>query len=301
MSTLNVATLSNEQKIEEAIKRSLRQLPHSVAAQLGAMLSPASLAAMTAALLAWAASHAFGVGEVADLALLAIGLGFCGWGIFDGFHDLARFCTSAINARSEQDLDTAAGYFASAVTEIGINALLALLFKKPIRSLSELGGLKNIRPGLVRVEPPPPPGVKPTITVSELGPGMQGVTTTYGDITISRELTTEEQQMTLDHEKVHSFLSPRIGPFRQIRARLAISGYARSALLRYLEEAMAETYAQMRARGVRGVVTGITFLLENGYLSIAEINVMQGVFLGVIVVDGHRMHVMLSHHRPNGH
>jgi hypothetical protein len=300
MSTRNVATLSAEEKIGEAIKRSLRLLPGDVARQLEAMLSPASLAAMCAAIVAWAVSHAFGVGEVTDLALLAIGLGFCGWGIFDGFRDLAHFAGEAMRARSDQDLDRAAGYFASAVTKIGVNTLMALLFRKPIRSFREMGGPGNLnfRPNLVRVEPPPPPGVKPTVVLGELDTGVYGVTDPYGNITINWKLTAEEQRLTIDHESVHSFLSPKFGPLRQIRARLAMSGYARSSLLKYLEEAMAETYAQVRARGMKGTIAGITFPIENGYLCIEEIQVAQGIFLGVIVVDGHMLHVTLAHDRP---
>jgi hypothetical protein len=39
-------------------------------------------------------------------------------------------------------------------------------------------------------------------------------------------------------------LSPRFGPPGHLRAQLNISVYMRSALLRYLEEALAEGYAQ---------------------------------------------------------
>jgi hypothetical protein len=41
-------------------------------------------------------------------------------------------------------------------------------------------------------------------------------------------------------EWAHRFFSPRTGLFRQFRAELNMAGYTRSALLRYLEEALAE-------------------------------------------------------------
>jgi hypothetical protein len=310
--TLEVSRLSDAEKIQEAIRRSARLLPHDVAQQLEAILSPASLAVMGATIAAWAVSHAFGVGEVADVALLAIGLGFCGWGVFDGFRDLTRFVNAAVHAGSQQDLDQAASYFARAVTEIGVNLVMAILLRKPVRSLGAAmkdGGYANLsfrpdysnlnfRPGLEGVEPPPPPGVKPAVTTAELEPGVAGVTSSYGDITLDWKLSPEEQRLTLDHERVHAFLSPRFGPLRQIRARLAMSGYSRSILLRYVEEAAAETYAQVRASGIRGVITGITFPIQNGYITVTQINVAQGVFLGIIIVDGHTMHVMLSHQKP---
>lgn len=298
MSSLNVSSLPVGQKVEEAIKRSIRFLPHDVAAQLEAMLSPASLAIMAAALVAWMVSHAFGVGEVADFALLAVGLGFCGWGIFDGIRDLIQFGNTAMHATSERDLDQAAQYFASAVTKIGVNALMALLFRKPIQKFTANGGLKglNFRPSLEPVSPPPPAGVKPTVRFAPMPPADYGATTEYGDITINSNLSPAEKQLTLDHERVHSFLSPKINFLRQFRARVGISGYVRVMLLQYLEEAMAETYAQVRANGVKGVITGIKFPIKNGYLTVDDlVTQTQGAFLGVIAVEGHILHVMLAH------
>lgn len=269
--------------------------------QLETMLSPASLAAMAAAMVAWMVSQAFGVGEVADVALLATGLGLCGWGVIDGFHDLIRFGRTAMRAHSEQDLDEAARYFASAVPKMGFNILLGLLFWRPGRIFIERGGFKalNFRPNLEYVLPPPLPGAEPTVTFAPMEPGDLGGTDDYGNIEINQNLSPEEQRITLDHETVHSILSPKIGTLREFRARVAASGYERVLLLRYLEEAMAETYALVRANGIRDVITGVTFPIKNGYLTITDLtNQTQGAFIGIVVVNGQARHVFFTHHLP---
>jgi len=56
-----------------------------------------------------------------------------------------------------------------------------------------------------------------------------------------------EQRLTLLHELVHRYLSPKTGPFLKIRAELKMAGYVRSAFLRYLEEALAEGYAHFES------------------------------------------------------
>jgi hypothetical protein len=143
----------------------------------------------------------------------------------------------------------------------------------------------NYRPTLERVGPPPAPGTVPSIQYAPLA-GAMGETDAYGNIVIDSGLDADEAQITLNHELVHRFFSPKFGPFLQLRARVAISGYVRSAMLRYLEEALAEGYAQIRAEGSKGVIEGIRFSLKgrNPYISISERDQVGGQFFGVIVV-----------------
>ena len=293
---LNVAAMTREAKVEEAIKRGVRLLPGQLRSQAEALLSPAALATMAGSIVALLIAQAFGVGEIADLLLLAAGLGFCGMGVFHGLRDLGRFAKDAVEAGSEQDLDEAARYFAAAVTELGVNAIMAILLKKPIRSFRELDGFsfRKVSPGLIAVKPPPPPGVRSTVTYADVDARYYGWADAYGDIVVNTRFSPEEQQITLDHESVHAFFSPKLGPFRQIRARLARSGYNRSPLLRYLEEAMAESYAQMRATGFKGIITGVKFPMKNGYLSAQQTQVMFGTFLGIVQVNGQMLHLSVT-------
>lgn len=61
------------------------------------------------------------------------------------------------------------------------------------------------------------------------------------------------------HEGVHQFLSPRSGPLRGLRADVGMAGYNRSHLIRYLEEAAAETV------GTGSLRAGLRFPLQGGY------------------------------------
>jgi len=60
----------------------------------------------------------------------------------------------------------------------------------------------------------------------------------------------------------------------------------RSALMRYLEEAMAESYAQLRmGGGLRGLLIGISFPVENGYITISQV-AGEGTAIGNIAIGG---------------
>ena len=300
MAPLNVSSMTREKKVEEMILRGSRLLPAEVGAQLRAMLTPQTLAVVVASLVALAVAQAFGIGELVDALVLIAGIGFCGWGAVDGCRDLLRSVRTALSAQTERDLDEAGRYFASAVTKIGINAVMAFLLKKPLRSFRDVGGFKlnGVRPGLMDVGPPPAPGSVPAIEFRPI-PDALGTTSAYGDITIDSGLSASESQITLDHELVHRFFSPKLGPFRRLRASVRISGYVRSAMLKYLEEAMAEGYAQVRAHGLQGVITGIRWPMEGGYLSIEEMSVMRGTIVGTIVVEGRLMHVSIVQGNPD--
>ncbi len=301
MNPLNVPAMSREKKVEETILRGIRLLPGDVGAQLKSMLTPQTLAIMVASLVALAVAQAFGIGELIDALVLIAGIGFCGWGVVDGGRDLFRSIRTALSARTESDLDEAARYFASAVTKIGVNAVMAFLLKKPLRSFNDLEGFKfkGVKPGFLDVGPEPPPGSVPSIEWKPL-PDALGTTSAYGDIVIDSGLDAAESRITLDHELVHRYFSPRLGPFRRLRASARISGYVRSAMLRYLEEALAEGYAQVRAHGLKGVITGIRWPIQGGYLSIEEMAVMRGTILGTIVVEGRLMHVsIVQGHLPS--
>ena len=75
------------------------------------------------------------------------------------------------------------------------------------------------------------------------------------------------------HEKVHSLLSPSASaPLAQLRADLRAFLYGKSSLMRYSEEALAETAAQAGTRAMSGLSAaealreGLTFPLRNGYV-----------------------------------
>ena len=63
-----------------------------------------------------------------------------------------------------------------------------------------------------------------------------------------------------------------------------MAAYEKSALLRYTEEALAETYAQMRVNGAKGILTGLRFPIANGYVTLSRA-AAEGA-IGTIIVGG---------------
>ena len=106
-----------------------------------------------------------------------------------------------------------------------------------------------------------------------------GSTDAYGAIAVARDQSLTEQRLTLLHELVHRFFSPRTGPLRQLRAELNMSAYSRSALLRYLEEALAEGYAELRVNGLARALAAYRFPLQGGYVTLARLGV-EGAAIG---------------------
>ncbi len=119
------------------------------------------------------------------------------------------------------------------------------------------------------------------------------MTDEYGTIEISRGQTISEQRLTLLHELVHRYFSPRTGPFRKIRAELNISAYTRSAIMKYLEEAMAEGYRQMRVNGFAAAIRAYRFPLDNGYVTVSQI-AGEGQAIGTIMLGGALFYVSIS-------
>ena len=287
-----VASLSAREKIATTMRRALPLLPGDARATVLQMLEPGSLAIIAATLTVWAGSHFFGVGEIADLVLLLVGFAALGFAVFEGSRELYDFATGAIGARSEPDLDAAASHFARAVTLLGIATVQAVLLRGQARTVAARG-LPRIYPR----EPvglPPPAGNELRLSrPASLPGGNLGVTDAYGAIQVSRGQPLSEQQLTLLHELVHRYFSPRTGPFRQFRAQLNINAYQSSALLQYLEEVLAEGYAQLRTHGFAQAVQAYRFPLQGGYVTVSQL-AGEGQAIGTIVLGGALFHVSIS-------
>ncbi len=282
----------------EAIVRSKRYLPAALAGQLDAFMTPENLEILAGTIAIWAGSHFFGVGEIADVALLLVGAFTIGWSITQVAGHLVDFGTGVVRARSDQDIDRAAASFASAVVAAGVTVVFAILLRRSAAKLQARGpclsqAIRPREPGLLEVEPEPDgSGLlrKPTITADPSLPAGQGATSAYGDVVYSTAGTATEQQLARLHELVHSFFSPRLALFRTFRARLAVSAYTRSAILRYLEESLAESFAQIRVNGLGHLLTGIRFPISNGYLTLQQL-ACEGAELGKIIFGTERFSV----------
>lgn len=125
-----------------------------------------------------------------------------------------------------------------------------------------------------------------TIRDPSLRPG-EGATDKYGNVRVSPHGTPSEQKLALYHEQVHSALSPKLNFLREFRANVATTAYQKSELLRYLEEALAETVAQLRVNGVKGALDGLKFPVKNGYVTVGGVAKEAGwVLVGTVTIAG---------------
>src|SRR4051794_18427136 len=124
-----VSSWDLREKLIEAMRRAAPKLPAEAREQFLALLSPANAAITGGVLLVWAGSHAFGVGEAADVVLLGIGAVTIGWQVVHAADDLNQFFRIAASAQSEADLDRAADHLARFISAVGIVVLMALIAK----------------------------------------------------------------------------------------------------------------------------------------------------------------------------
>jgi hypothetical protein len=305
---MSIASMKVHEKVTEAIQRSIPRLPGATGELLASLLSPETLAIVSGTLIAWAGSHLSGVGEVVDLILLALGAVALGSSVLDVASHIGSFCRLAVNATSERELDEAANHLAKAITIAGVDVVTAILLRRTIRDVRARPSWRPSSPGLLRAGPPPDMRLgrvfaRPKISRPvKLPDGVLGTCDFYGNISVVRTQTVTEQQLTLYHELVHSVLSPRLRVFRQFRADLKASGYWRSAILRYLEEALAESYAQLKIRGVSQAFRALTFPIGEapyGYVTVSEL-ASEGAALGSIAVGGYAFRVHLAERPPTG-
>lgn len=125
---------------------------------------------------------------------------------------------------------------------------------------------------------------QPTTNGDPNMPAGYGETDKYGNITYSTAGTPTDRALVLHHEKIHQFLSPKFNLLREFRADVRMTLYQKSSFMRYLEEAMAETYAQLRVNGIRGLPDGIRFPVTNGYVELRHV-VTEGA-VGAVTVGG---------------
>jgi hypothetical protein len=106
---------------------------------------------------------------------------------------------------------------------------------------------------------------------------IKGSTDKFGNITIQRGLSMMERRLTLRHEMVHRFFSPRPGSFlAEARANVGMWAYNNLDLVRYTEEALAEGYS------LRSLSKGVRYPLAGGYsLTNYRLAIEAGLFLGV--------------------
>ena len=125
---------------------------------------------------------------------------------------------------------------------------------------------------------------RPTVEATDMLPPGEGQTDAIGNVLISALGSLEERELVYHHEMVHQFLSPKFLPLLEFRASARMSLYQNSSLCRYVEEALAETYAQLRVNGLSGVPKGLKFPIANGYVELKD--VVTEAAVGTVAVGG---------------
>ena len=288
----DIDRMSRAEKVGEAMRRSLPLLPSNARGLIESMLTPGSLAIIAGTLAVWAGSHFFGVGEVVDVILLGVGAIALGFSVFDGASELYDFAVGALEARTDADLEAAGKHFARAVVVLGISTIQAILLRGQGRTVAARGR-PQLR-GRIGVGEPPPSGNQLRVSRPKSIPGeILGDATEYGVIRVARNQSLTEQRLTLLHELVHRYLSPRVGPLRRFRAELKSAGYDRSAFLKYIEEALAEGYAQLRVNGLAQAVQAYRFPLERGHVTVSQL-VAEAQAIGSIMLGGAFFYVSIA-------
>lgn len=306
-----VEQMTTAEKIAEAIQRAIPMMPAEVGNELKAMLTPETLAVIEVVVAVWAVGHFFVISEIVDIGLIVLGVLAFGAVAWRASGELVEFSTKAVNAKTEDDLNQSAEHFAKVVALIGIQGVMPLIFKGAPKTFNR----PFFPPLRIRTQPPAPRTSGSIFYKSKvapnpnLPPGTLGSTNKYGDIEYLASLTGEAKRLTVLHEKVHSFLTPKLQVLREVRIVLGMNSYSKSFILRYLEEALAETIARVTIQGWREVFGGITFPVKNGYLTIRNPQTLTprqitteslanmgkeatGIFLGPVNVGGMLMNVI---------
>lgn len=302
------ASLNNigtEKKLGLILERAAKLLPAEVGEQLLAATTPEALSFMVAAIAVWGIAHIFGVGEIADVVLLVVGYAALGGVASEAAEHIGSVIKITKNASVDSDINDAAKHLAAAITLVGVQSVLVILLRKsPGETFKTVHG-KPMKPYKQwNAEPLPKNGsfrYQPKVIFTRKMNTGSGRTDALGNIRIGRapggkvfhgptDPWRQELRATLHHEKVHQFLSPKFYLLRKVRIYIKQSAYQRSFLLRYIEEALAETVAKIRGHGWSrdNLFEGLVFPLENGYgITITQLRTeASGIFLGPVVVAG---------------
>ena len=255
----NVAAWPLRRRLQETLSRTLPKLGPEARVQLEAVINLTALGIMVGVIVAWLVSHAYGLGEIIDIVLLVVGVAAIGLSVFVGLDHLFRFASVVYEAKAERDLDAAAEELPQAISILGIQVVLAILFRG--------------RPSTKRVEVEPPPPrtpvlrYKPTVKFDPAAPRGSSVTSSWGDITVSARGSATDQAVVLFHEQVHRYFMPKLYVLRNFRGASHARSYVQSSLWRYIEEATAETIAQCKVvEGFRRFFVVVRFPTKSAYL-----------------------------------
>ncbi len=223
----------------------------------------------------------------------------------DAGKKLIAFAIAIHHARSEADLDTAARDLAAAIGIIGVNGIFMLLLKarptgtfrtvyKPDMKIPSWSEFRS------RMPPAGPTRMyKATIVFTKKRLAGFGGTNPLGKATISRDFypspgtsaagAIREVNKAVFHEQVHQRITQGFSLLGWRGLYLRMGAYKRSFILRYIEEAAAETRGLSKVGDPQGAeVAGYKFPFDANYeITLAQMGAeIKGILLGPVVVGG---------------
>ena len=300
---MNVAAMGLEERLKIVITKAAPMLPGEAGQRLLALVSPKALAVLAAVVGIWAGAHFFGVGEIADVIMLVTGVIAIGASAIEGGRKLIAFGVTTARANNEADLDHAARDLAGAVAILGIDVVLALLFKGrpketfPTSFKGELPSFSAAAPRLPDVGPTRM--IEARIIFTKAKMAGQGGTDGYNVARIGRDFypggksaaeLALDVRRTVFHERIHQRLKQVFSLLGKPGLYVHMSAYKRSYILRYIEEAAAESYGAFKAgtNGRNALLEGMQFPL-NGHYGVTIVQMgheARGVLLGPVTVGG---------------
>ncbi|KAA3511794.1 hypothetical protein G6L63_12140 [Agrobacterium vitis] len=300
-SAASVSGLSLQAKLETVLRKAAALLPADIGNRLLALVTPTSLAIMAGVVLIWAGSHFVGVGEIADVILLAAGWLMIGAAAMQGGEKLLDFAVGTQAAKTTADLDKAAKDLADAITILGVDVVLGLLLKgKPKGTFKSVQGTMPSYSQFTRAMPKAGPMriYEAKLVFSRSKFAGQGGTRPDNVATIGRDFfpgakpfpeVIRSVRQTVYHERIHQRLTQAFSLLGRPGLYMKMGAYKRSYILRYIEEAAAEAYGLARTGGARpGELSAIQFPLNGNYgITVAKMGEeAKGVLLGPITVGG---------------
>lgn len=291
-------------RLEVVVGKAAHILPGDVGHRLLALLSPKALATMASVVIIWAGLHFVGVGEIADVILLVAGWITIGSGAIAGGRKLVAFAVKTHSARSASDLDKAAQELAEAITILGFDVVLGLLFRgrprstfkepyKPDVSFPTYKQFTSVMPkgGPTRM-------YEAKLIITRAKDAGRGGTRADNVASVGRNFYPEarssadaarEMRGAVYHERVHQRLTQAFSLLGRPALYMKMGAYKRSYILRYIEEAAAEAYRLKKIGGARpGELSAIEFPLNGNYgITVSRLGEeARGIVLGPVVVAG---------------
>jgi hypothetical protein len=226
-------------------------LPAAARKEFEALFSPVNIGITAGVLAFWGASHFFGVGLAADVILLCVGLVTIGTQVFAAARDLADFVGIAATARTEADLDLAAGHLAQAVVTVGVTTFVALIMKagRRLTGRGAVSGQAATAAGEVVI--PPAGAAKPWWTATRFGDNWIGTAVPRGFVMetggqsfrVTANATKHMAEYAARSVTAGQLKNPGVWPTSPF-ARFAEVDYPLSSLAGALEQAAAK-YAKL--------------------------------------------------------